>query len=223
MLIMDTLGKKIRLARFEANIDQKELARLLNVPKEYISYWESDKRTPGIEQISALCRVLNRAPNYFFGIEESESSKRKDSSVSLRLAGEVSCGNLTYATSENGEYVTEDMPFSFFSKYGTIGIKEIEENYFVLKAKGDSMSPYIEEGDQLICKRVSDVDSGKIAVVINPDSEATVKIISKRKGELRLTPINPRHVEKIFTEADGELRVIAEVVYIIRRSRAFIM
>ena len=224
MLIMDTMGKRIRIARFNANLDQKQLAGIIDVPKEYISYWESDKRPPTIEHIHVLAKTLKVSPNYLFGIEDSGNLFTESQGlVSLRLAGEVSCGNLTYATSENGEYVVEEMPAAFFSKYGNLERKDIEESYFILHAKGDSMSPYIEDRDTLVCRRASDVESGKIGVVINPESEATVKIISKSKNEIRLIPINPRYNEFIITEKDGEFRIIAEVVYVLRRVRTFIL
>jgi len=224
MLIMDTMGKRIRIARFNANLDQKELAQLIDVPKEYISYWESDKRQPTIEHIHILAKTLKVTPNYLFGIEAGAAAQPESRGlVFLRLAGDVSCGNLTYATSENGDYLYEEMPASFFSKHGNLSQKDIEDSYFILNAKGDSMSPYIEDRDTLVCKRAQDIESGKIGVVINAESEATVKIVSKAKNEIKLIPINPRHNEITITEKDGDFRVIAEVVYVVRRARTFIL
>lgn len=221
---MESLGKKIRMARFNADLDQKELANIIGVSKEYISYWENDKRIPAYEHIIALSKTLNKTPNYFLGFDDDATNiKETSDTVSLRMAGEVSCGSLTYATSENGEYITEELPISFFSKYGNLSKRDISENYFILQAKGDSMSPYIEDRDQLICKRVQDVDSGKIGVVVSPDSEATVKIISKNKDKLTLIPINKRHEEQVYTYSDGDFRIIAEVIYVIRRVRTFII
>jgi repressor LexA len=220
---MDAMGKRIRIARFNADLDQKRLAELIDVPKEYISYWESDKRTPTLEHIQALSKTLGVSLNYLFGMQESDNETVSNESVNLRLAGEVSCGNLTYATSEDGEYLTEKMPISFFSKYGSLSKREIEDNYFLLKANGDSMTPYIENGDTLICKRAPDVDSGKIGIVVSPDSEATAKIVSKSSDEVRLIPINKRYEDIVLTSNDDEFRVIAEVIYVLRKVRTFIM
>jgi SOS-response transcriptional repressor LexA len=222
---METIGKRIRIARFEAGLDQKELAGQIGVPKEYISYWESDKRSPTIEHISIMSDILFKTPNYFFGLEDAVESLKitNGKSVSLRLAGEVSCGNLTYATSEDGEYLTEDMPINFFSKYGKLSPEEICGNYFILIAKGDSMSPYIEDRDTLVCKRVSDVDNGKIGVVVSSNSDATVKIISKKPSEIRLVPINKKYDEVVITPKDEEYRIVAEVVYVIRKASTFII
>ncbi len=224
MLSMETIGKLIKIARFNTGLDQKQLAETINVPKEYISYWESNKRTPSLEHVEALAKTLNVTPNYFFGLEDSNATENgARGTANLRMAGEVSCGNLTYATTENGEYVTEEIPVAILSKYGQLGKKELEDNYFILRANGDSMSPYIENGDTLICKRSQDIDSGKIGIIVSADSEATAKVISKAKGEVRLIPLNKKYNEIIITPQDEEYRVIAEVVYVMRKVRTFII
>ncbi len=221
---MEAIGKRIKIARFNVDLGQKELAELINVPKEYISYWESNKRAPSLAHVEALAKTLNVTPNYLFGMEANEQSHFESKGVAnLRVAGEVSCGNLTYATSEDGEYLTEEIPVGFFSKYGNLSKKNVEDNYFILKANGDSMSPYIETGDTLICKRAQDIDSGKIGIVVSADSEATAKVVSKRDGNVRLIPINKKYDDIVITPEDEEFNVIAQVVYVMRKVRTFIL
>lgn len=56
-------------------------------------------------------------------------------------------------------------------------------NAFIVKARGNSMSPKINNNDLAIAKRVSDVDSGDVAVCVN-NGEALIKKIQKiKKGK----------------------------------------
>lgn len=88
---------------------------------------------------------------------------------------------------------------------------------FLVKAKGDSMSPKISEGDLVIAKRTQDIDNGRIAVCVN-NGEALIKKIQKEKtnGSERtiLVSLNPAYVP--FLAAD-DFRVEGEVRGIITR------
>ena len=80
------------------------------------------------------------------------------------------------------------------------------ETYFWLRAKGNSMiNAGIHEGDLLLIRQQSDVDSGDIAVVSINGDDATLKRIIKKENALILQPENPAYETKIFigTEADS--------------------
>ncbi|MBE5875678.1 MAG: helix-turn-helix transcriptional regulator [Lachnospiraceae bacterium] len=52
------IGEKIKLARKEAGISQKELAERLQVYQKDISRWENGERTPSLEAFAQICREL---------------------------------------------------------------------------------------------------------------------------------------------------------------------
>ena len=52
-------------------------------------------------------------------------------------------------------------------------------DFFCLKVKGDSMEPRFYEGDILVVKQQTDVDSGDVAVVLVDGEDATVKQVKK--------------------------------------------
>ena len=78
---------------------------------------------------------------------------------------------------------------------------------FLVKAKGDSMAPKINEGDLIIAKRTSDIDSGRIAVCIN-DGEALIKKIQKENGGCILVSLNSDYAP---FSANDDLRIVGEV------------
>lgn len=62
---------------------------------------------------------------------------------------------------------------------------------FALMIKGDSMTPSIQEGDVVIVRKQSDVDSGDIAIVLVNGFEATCKQVMKSSDGITLISFNP--------------------------------
>lgn len=81
---------------------------------------------------------------------------------------------------------------------------------FMVKAKGDSMSPKISNGDLVIVKKTNDADSGSIIVCVN-EEEALIKKIKKEKDKIILISINSSYDPFIAAEdfrIEGEVKGI---------------
>lgn len=93
--------------------------------------------------------------------------------------------------------------------------------YFALKIKGHSMEPQILDGDIVICKCQSDVESGNIAIVLVNGDEATCKQIKKSPEGVTLIGFNPLvYPPHFYSNKEIEelpVRVIGKVVEL-RRS-----
>ncbi len=63
---------------------------------------------------------------------------------------------------------------------------------FMVKARGDSMLPKINEGDFIIAKRAKTAISGSMVVCVN-DGEALIKIYKKDKRGVILSSLNQKH------------------------------
>jgi len=72
-------------------------------------------------------------------------------------------------------------------------------DYFGLKIKGNSMEPRIAEGDVLIIKKQSDIESGCIAIVMVNGDDATCKKVVKHDNGISLIPFNPVYAPKFYT------------------------
>ena len=88
---------------------------------------------------------------------------------------------------------------------------------FLVKAKGDSMSPRIKEGDLVIAKKTKNIDNGKIAVCVN-NGEALIKKIQREnnKGEQKTILVSLNSAYAPFLAAD-DFRVEGEVRGVISR------
>jgi repressor LexA len=78
---------------------------------------------------------------------------------------------------------------------------------FLVKAKGDSMAPKINEGDLVIVRNISDVDSGRVVVCVN-NGEAIIKKIQKEKQGNILISLNSKYPPFLAAE---DFRVVGEV------------
>ena len=64
---MDTkkLGKKIKIARVELDLNQSELAEKIGAKQKSISRYENGLSMPSIETLMKISRVLKKRAGYF--------------------------------------------------------------------------------------------------------------------------------------------------------------
>jgi len=85
---------------------------------------------------------------------------------------------------------------------------------FMVKAKGDSMAPKINDGDFIIVKKTDDAENGSVVTCVN-DGEALIKKIKiekeKNKKRYILISLNPKYppfLAKDDFRIEGEIRGI---------------
>ena len=59
-------GKRFRIARIEANLRQKEFAKILGVSANFVSLIENEKKQPSMQLLSKAALSLNKDMNWFF-------------------------------------------------------------------------------------------------------------------------------------------------------------
>lgn len=71
------IGKVIRAARLEKDLNQSELAQRSGISNAYLSQIESGKQEPSLETIEKICQVLD-TPAYILFFKAVEEEKVKD-------------------------------------------------------------------------------------------------------------------------------------------------
>jgi repressor LexA len=84
---------------------------------------------------------------------------------------------------------------------------------FLVKAKGDSMSPRISDGDLIIAKQTNNIENNAIVVCVN-NEETLIKKIKKDGKSIILISLNPAHSPFL---ASDDFRIVGEVRGIISR------
>jgi transcriptional regulator with XRE-family HTH domain len=64
------IHQKIEQARVSAGLTQDEMAERLGIKRTTYQYWE--QKTPSIDKIKEVARVLNLPPDYFFGANDEK-------------------------------------------------------------------------------------------------------------------------------------------------------
>lgn len=152
--------------------------------------WETGVNYPRIDKIEMMAD--------YFHIEKSdliEDKTDKPSSpakgIRIPVLGRVAAGIPIEAITDIEDW--EEIPQSM-AKTG---------EYFALKIAGKSMEPRMMDGDVVIVRRQSDVDSGDIAVVLVNGNDATVKQISKSDAGLTLIGWNPSvYIPKTYNKKE---------------------
>lgn len=73
----------------------------------------------------------------------------------------------------------------------------------------------IHDGDLVLVRKQSDVQTGDIAVVVIDDEEATLKRVLKKENILVLQPENPSYPSYIFSgEEQNRVRIVGKVMHV---------
>ncbi len=87
---------------------------------------------------------------------------------------------------------------------------------FLLKVKGDSMSPYILPDDYVIVQSQSSAENGDVVVTLMGE-EATVKRFFKKGRRVELKPDNESWETIQIEEGAGELQILGKVIGVFRK------
>ena len=171
--------------REQLNLSQEEVAHAIGVTKASVSKWEKgDIANMKRDKISQLSKVLKVSPLSILGMEDVSSEKR----VLIPILGVINCGNPILAE-ENIEGYQEEIEETLPSG-----------NLFYLRTKGDSMMPTIQENSKVLIRQQPSVEDGEIAaVLVNGDTEATLKRIKHQNGIVMLLADNSKYAPIIIT------------------------
>lgn len=185
-----------------AGLTQKELGEKIGVKHNTISSYESGKNEPEQDMLFKIAAALDISINELFPQTASSFSGIKG--VRIPILGKVVAGIPIEAITDidGWEEISPKMAAS--------------GEYFALRIKGLSMEPKLHEGDIVIVKRQSDVESGDTAIILVDSEDATVKQIKKTKEGIMLIGLNidvyPPHFYTNREIADLPVQIIGKVV-----------
>ena len=72
------VGVKIRNAREDMDLSQRDMAKLIPMNQSNYSKIERDVQEPSLEQLKRICQILHLDPRYLLGLEEYEGISSED-------------------------------------------------------------------------------------------------------------------------------------------------
>lgn len=191
---------RLKEIRKNNNITQQQLSSILGVTQATLSGWENEKFEIDNNSLLKCAEYFNVSVDYILG-KNTDISNGKG--VKIPVLGNIQAGIPVEAVEEILDY--EEIS------------KEMAEQgeFFALKIRGESMLPRMVEGDIIIVRQQSDVDSGDVAVVFVNGNDATVKKIRKTATGIELIPLNPSFDITYYSKEEIEklpVTIIGKVV-----------
>ena len=167
----------LRDLRISKSVSQRALAEYIGVSQQLIAKYESGASTPSPYALSKIANLFGVSTDFLVGIDSVPQSKK---GVKIPVLGYVRAGIPIEALENTIDYeeISQEM-----ARQG---------DFFALKIVGDSMEPRILEGDVIIVRKQSDVDSGDVAVILVNGDAATVKRVYKSTAGIQLVASNEK-------------------------------
>ena len=182
----EILASNLQKLMDRESITQKDIAVIAGVSQQSVSNWLAGKLMPRMGAIEKIAEYFDVAKSDLLEMKDGYESK----ATRIPVLGTVKAGIPITAVQEILDYeeISPEM-----ARCG---------EYFALRIKGDSMEPRMHEGDVVIVKKQSTVDSGQIAIVLVNGDEATVKKVRFRDNGIELIAFNSYAYEPHFYSAE---------------------
>lgn len=228
---------RLKELRLKHDKTQQDIANYLNLTPKAISFYEKEERgipnatlqkladyfhvstdyllgrpnaqRPDESTEEYITRMLSEQPNMTQEEKEKLRENIRPRGIKIPVLGTIVAGIPLEAVQEILDY--EEIPAAM-AKHG---------EYFALRVKGRSMEPNYIEGDTVIVRKESTVNSGRVAVVLINGEEATLKKVKISPDGITLIGFNPVAYEPHYYSnkeiKELPVQIIGEVVELRRK------
>lgn len=194
------IGDKIISLRKKNKITQDELANALEISKQSILNYETEKRQIPIDLLSKIANFFNLPIEAFFSDDYDNFKERKNNGITrIPIISKASAGLGVYGRDEILDWLEVSKSIA-------------KEATFATFIDGDSMEPKIHDDDLVLVQETSMLDSGEIGIFfLNGDIFCKKFQYNQFTKEIFLKSINKKYEPKEVTNND-EFRIIGRVV-----------
>lgn len=190
-------------------IDRSQLCEALGLKYSTVSEWLSAKKYPRMDKIELLANYFNinksdlieEAPN-IVKIPYTEATCAR-----VPLIGRAAAGYSCHAEENITEYILTDSDI----------LKDGYEHFW-LTVKGDSMEPTLLEGDLVLVRAQTVLDTPCLAVVTVDQEDGLVKYVDIDEHKITLNSVNPYYPPRVFEDKEmNRVSVVGQVIESKRR------
>ena len=172
-------GDRLKELRKEKGLTQDDVAQYLGVSRPNITQYEKNLYDPSLDTLEKLSKLL--------GCRVSDLLDSSTPVKKIRIIGTASCGSTDINHYQSGDSALYNGDFYTDKLYCVI-------------ASGDSMSPEIEDGDEIICDPDAKIQNGDMVHYII-ENESAIKIFVKDEDAyiIQFVPYNQSETFKTRT------------------------
>ena len=206
------IGEKIKTARLKKGLTLEQLGKAAGIGKTTILRYETGVITniPS-DRIERIAEALSVTPAYLMGWDE----KPKEDTIFILD---------DYKYYEVPRFESIAAGFGVIADSRPIGVdllpfksKSEAAETMTIKVSGDSMFPKIEDGDVIVVRKQTSVDSGTVAAVLIDGEDGVVKKVTYGDDWIELHSINPMYPVREFRGADVQrIQIVGRVMKIIK-------
>ena len=128
---------------------------------------------------------------FYFVLKPSLLTAHFSPTTTLPILGSVAAGTGTHADDDIIGY--EEIPSNWVNS---------NEQYVILQVDGDSMYPEFQDGDKVLVRVQSSVDSGDYGIVLIDGDSAVIKKVVYGDDWVELVSVNPMYPPRRFENED---------------------
>jgi phage repressor protein C with HTH and peptisase S24 domain len=192
LVLMSTLGSRIKKAREEAKLSQAALAKEFNISRNAVSLWESDENAPTADKIGRIALLTGVSAEYLMSGKEHSFVQKPDIPSPFDMPRDVPVRG-TATGGEDGAFVFESTIIDYVRRPPRLrGIAEA----YALYVQGHSMSPWREPGSTIYVHPKQPVAIGDYVVVQigtagRPTGAYIKRLVRRTATEIRLKQYDP--------------------------------
>lgn len=191
--------------REEKGFSISELARRTGMAKSAVSRYFNKTREFPLNRVDEFSKALGVSSEYLLGIDFPKPSNivQTEKITQIPIIGTIAAGTPITAEQNIEEYIA--IPSTMVPGGDLIS----------LNINGDSMSPGIPNNSFVVVRLQSDVEDGEVAaVLLNGNTEATLKRIKRQNGIMLLVSDNQKYQPIVVTK-DYPAKIIGKAVKVI--------
>lgn len=208
--------KRLNEALVRSGKSIPEIVKLIGVTDKGVRKWFetgriADYRLKPLAEILGCDELWLATGHKALGVREFETEYKTDRDIMIPVYDvELSAGDGMAAP----EFVETDRKLPFDSQWLNKNNLQVNE-CAVLKVKGDSMEPTLEDGDSVLIDRSkTDIIDRKIYAIVLGDDLKIKRVVRKYDGSLEIISDNPVHGNEVIPVADVDhVIIIGRAVY----------
>jgi len=195
-------GARIRKARLDLGLTQKEFAASLGIVQGFLSGVETGRKRPSDTLLIALSHTYAINPTW---LKQGSGDTFKGPAAATLPTG---------AQAPLLDVIPERFPDVEGEISGYVSVPGLPEGCYAIVCYGDFMAPTIRDGDLVIFKPGNEKKSGDIILVNNRLDEPILRRYRLKDEEVYLAPDNPAYAP---FRPDSGTRTIGTVVEVWRK------